>query len=233
MSFRCSNYSELFFALKNSSYAQVKLGQETAVKINFNKNKTDWLWDFFFLQGSKDFDYFYVFVPPWLSKDKEQVDSLLGLICSQSNSREEIKNSTQPPFIIFIPKTDLHRRMSDWNGAVLYIEMTDMRKLALNSTEFPSSHLVVNRYDHCFTVEKIFLDHLGSKIVQLERRLPRHQNISSTFNDLKVNSIFSSTLTKWFRIWLEKWFVSALLNFPDKHRRYSGVRSFDESTLHP
>ena len=124
------------------------------------------------------------------------MDKLLGIICSQQGSTDEMKKSneeTKPSFMIFVPKKEFHEQMIRWQGVILYIQPNESTKLAVNSTELASLHLVVNRFDHWSAAVHQFQFHVGSECIQFSKRLARYQAIRSTFDQLPV-SHFSSMI---------------------------------------
>jgi hypothetical protein len=144
-------------------------------------------------QDTDDFDNFHVFVPPWLSKDKDQVENLLSIICSQQISSDEINKTTKenpPSYMVFLPKKNFHRQKLQWTGEVLFIQPSESTKLALNSTEICSLHLVVDRFDHWQNAVNLFHSHVGLMNIQLIRKLPRDEDIRLTFDQLPVYIVF-------------------------------------------
>ncbi len=136
-----------------------------------------------------DFDNFYVFVPPWLSTDKDQVEKLLNIICSQQIQSDEINKTLKdqsPSYMIFLPKKNFNRQKLQWTGEVLHIQPSESTKLALNSTEISSLHLVVNRYDQWQNAVNLFRSHAGLTNIQLIRKLPRDEDIRVTFDQIPV-----------------------------------------------
>ncbi|CAF3618054.1 unnamed protein product, partial [Adineta steineri] len=165
--FNCFNHIELWQQLRQSSYVQVK--------IYFNKNKAD------------DFDNFYIFAPPWLSTDKNQVEKILSIICTQQLPIDDINRTNKddhPCYIVFLPKKSFQRQKIQWSGEILFIQPSESTKLALNSTELDSLHLVINRSDHWEHIAKLFQSHVGLSTVELIRKLPRDEDIRSTFDQL-------------------------------------------------
>lgn len=156
-------------------WQQLRCKSYTRVKILVNKNETD------------DFDDFYVFVPPWLSTDKDQVEKLLNNICSQVIPSDESAKSTKdnrPSYMIFIPKKSSSRHRNQWTGETLLIEVSESTKLAVNSTEISCFHLIVNRSDHWVTAVNLFRAHMSTNNIQLIRKLPRDEDIRQTFEQI-------------------------------------------------
>jgi hypothetical protein len=140
-----------------------------------------------------DFDNFYVFVPHWLSTDKDQVETLLSIVCTQQISSDEINKINKemcPSYMIFVPKKNYQRQNVQWSGEILLIQPSESTKLALNSTEISSLHLVVNRYDHWQNAVNLFHSHIGLTNAQLIRKLPRDEDIRLTFDQLPVCIFF-------------------------------------------
>ncbi|CAF0976170.1 unnamed protein product [Rotaria sp. Silwood1] len=166
--FKCVNHHDVWQRLLQYSYTQIK--------IYLNRSDVD------------DFDNFYVFVPPWLSTEKDQVEKLLSIICSQQISPDEsckAPKETPPPFyMIFLPKKSFSRQSSPWTGDILPIQPSESTKLALNSIELCSLHLVVNRFDHWQKAVDLFHIHAGLTNIQLIRKLPRDEDIRLTFDQL-------------------------------------------------
>lgn len=72
----------------------------------------------------------------------------------------------------------------------MFIQPNESTKLALNSTELSSLHLVVNRFDHWFEAVKLFHSHAGLNNIALRKKLARFEAIRLTFDQLPVRSIF-------------------------------------------
>ncbi|CAF0813449.1 unnamed protein product, partial [Rotaria sordida] len=166
--FRCHNYHDLWHELRHNNYAQVKLYLDTS--------------------SSDDFDSFYLFVPPWLSTDKNQVEKLLNLICSQQLPADELIKSDKdikPSYMIYIPKKTSHLHNTRWTGDIILIRASESTQLALNSTELPCLHLVVTRSDHWQHAVELFQFHIGSNNnIQFIKKLPRDEDIRFTFDQL-------------------------------------------------
>ncbi|UJR21263.1 hypothetical protein I4U23_024358 [Adineta vaga] len=162
--FKCLNYNNLWQQLRQNSYTQVK--------IFINKYEAE------------DFDNFLIFVPPWLSTDKEQVEKLLSMICTQQIPFDEINKDSPPLYMVFVPKKHFQRQNIHWHGDYLYIQPSEITKLTLNLTELTSLHLVVNRSDQWTQAANLFHSHIGLTNVQLIRKLPRDEGIRSTFDQL-------------------------------------------------
>lgn len=73
-------------------------------------------------------------------------------------------------------------------GNILFIQPSEITKLALNSIELCSLHLVVNRFDHLKTAVNLFHTHAGLNNIQLFRKLPRDEDIRLTFDQFPVFS---------------------------------------------
>ncbi|CAF4060476.1 unnamed protein product, partial [Rotaria magnacalcarata] len=207
--FRCANHHGLWQQLLQNSYTQVK--------IYLSRNYVD------------DFDNFHVFVPPWLSADKDQVERLLSIVCSQQIVVDEpCKPKTETPlcYMIFVPKKNFNRHNYEWTGKILYIQPSESTKLALNSIELSSLHLVVNRFDHWNNAVSLFNSHAGLMNVELIRKLPRDEDIRVTFNQLsEYVERLSTTLTDLVRILNTLW-------DQDSTKLYlTEIVKFDEHTI--
>ena len=86
--------------------------------------------------------------------------------------------------MIFLPKKHYHRQKNHPQDKILLIQPSESTKLALNSTEINSLHLVVNRYDHWQIAVDTFQSDVGSTNIQLIRKLPRDEDIRLTFDQL-------------------------------------------------
>ncbi|CAF1309834.1 unnamed protein product [Rotaria magnacalcarata] len=168
--FKCHNYHDLWHGLRHHDYAQVKR--------HIDKSSSD------------DFDSFYLFVPPWLTTDKSQVEKLLSLICSQQSPADELTKAntdSKPSYMIFIPKKTSHSHNTHWIGDIVLIRASDSTQLALNSTELPCLHLVVTRSDHLQQAVDLFQFHTGANNnIQLIKKLARDEDIRITFDQLPV-----------------------------------------------
>ncbi|CAM4894465.1 unnamed protein product [Rotaria socialis] len=207
--FRCSNHHGLWQQLLQNSYTQVK--------IYLSRNYVD------------DFDNFHVFVPPWLSAEKDQVERLLSIVCSQQIVVDEpCKPKKEAPlcYMIFVPKKNLNRHNYAWTGKVLYIQPSESTKLALNSIELSSLHLVVNRFDHWNSAVSLFNSHAGLMNVELIRKVPRDEDIRVTFYQLSEHvERLSTTLTDLVRILNTLW-------DQDSTKLYlAEIAKFDEHTI--
>ena len=89
--------------------------------------------------------------------------------------------------MVFVPKKYYQRQNMHWTGDVLFIQPSEVTKLALNLSELKSLHLVVNRSDQWAKAAHLFHSHIGLTSIQLIRRLPRDEGIRSTFDQLPVN----------------------------------------------
>ncbi|CAF1526643.1 unnamed protein product, partial [Rotaria sordida] len=67
---------------------------------------------------------------------------------------------------------------------ILLIQPSESTKLALNSIEICSLHLVVNCSDHWQNAVNLFRSHVGLTNIQLIRKLPRDEDIRLTFDQL-------------------------------------------------
>lgn len=119
------------------------------------------------------------------------MEKLLNTICSQQFSRDELKRSSkessQPPFIVFLPRKAFGSQNLSWNGDVIRIRASEIVQLALNSTELTSLHLVVARSDQWKKAVEIFQEDVGSTINnQLITRLARDEDLRLTFDQLSV-----------------------------------------------
>ncbi|CAF3988061.1 unnamed protein product, partial [Rotaria sp. Silwood2] len=177
--FKCVNHHDVWQQLLQKCYTQIK--------IYLNRSDVD------------DFDNFYVFVPPWLSTDKDQVEKLLSIICSQQISSDDTCKPTKdmsPSYMIFLPKKNFSRQNLRWTGDILFIQPSESTQLALNSIELCSLHLVVNRFDHWQNAVDLFHSHVGLTNIQLIRKLPRDEDVRLTFDQLPENiEKLSTTLT--------------------------------------
>ncbi|CAF1182929.1 unnamed protein product [Adineta ricciae] len=210
--FKCYNYVDLWHDLKRNDYSQVKLHLDSS--------------------NSNDFDSFYLFVPPWLSNDKNQVEKLLNIICSQQFSTDEMKASNSnpnPAFMIFVPKRNQHLQNISWTGNVIFIRASESTQLALNSTELPCLHLVVTRSDHWKQATDLFQYHTGStnNNIQLVKKLARDEDIRLTFDQLPEQiDRLSNQLTELVRtlntIWDQdsiKIFLMDIVKFDERQLR--------------
>ncbi|CAF2411458.1 unnamed protein product [Rotaria sp. Silwood2] len=177
--FKCVNHHDVWQQLLQKCYTQIK--------IYLNRSDVD------------DFDNFYVFVPPWLSTDKDKVEKLLSIICSQQISSDDTCKPTKdmsPSYMIFLPKKNFSRQNLRWTGDILFIQPSESTQLALNSIELCSLHLVVNRFDHWQNAVDLFHSHVGLTNIQLIRKLPRDEDVRLTFDQLPENiEKLSTTLT--------------------------------------
>ena len=117
----------------------------------------------------------------------------MSIICNQQISSDEINktNKDTPPFyMVFLPKKNFHRQNIQWTGEILVITPSESTKLALNSTELPAFHLVVNRSDQWQKAVDLFQSHVGLTNIQLIRRVPRDEDIRLTFDQLPVGKLF-------------------------------------------
>jgi hypothetical protein len=117
----------------------------------------------------------------------------LSNICTQQLPPDEINktNKNAPPlYIVFLPKKNFHRQNAQWTGEILFLQPSESTKLALNSTELPTLHLVVNRFDQWQNAVDLFQSHVGLSNIQLIRRLPRDEDIRLTFDQLPVGFFF-------------------------------------------
>ena len=130
-----------------------------------------------------------MFVPPWLSSEKCQVEKLLSIVCSEPIQSDETNKVTAPAFMVFLPKKNYHRQKLQWTGEVLFVQPTESTKFALNSTEISPLHVVVTRYDQWQTAVDLFLSHMGFTQIQLLRKLPRDEGIRLTFDQLPVSIV--------------------------------------------
>ena len=88
--------------------------------------------------------------------------------------------------MIFLPKQYIPRKNLQWTGKILFVQASVDTKLALNSKEISSLHLVVNRYDHWQNAVNLFHSHVGLSHVQLIRKLSRNEDICSSIDELPV-----------------------------------------------
>jgi hypothetical protein len=91
--------------------------------------------------------------------------------------------------MIFLPKKTFRQKLQ-WTGEVLLIQPSESTKLALNSTEISSLHLVVDRFDHWQNAVNLFHSHVGLTNIPLIRKLPRDEDIRLTFDQLPVCNFF-------------------------------------------
>ena len=91
--------------------------------------------------------------------------------------------------MIFIPKQSWPRKNFQWTGNILFVQPSVDTKLALNSKEISSLHLVVNRYDHWQKAVNLFHSHAGLSNVQLIRKLSRNEDICSSIDELPVCNV--------------------------------------------
>ncbi|CAF0991173.1 unnamed protein product [Rotaria sordida] len=205
--FKCVNYHDFWQQLLKCSYTQVK--------IHLNRSNAD------------DFDNFYVFVPPWLSTDKDQVEILLSIICSQKILSDEINKTTKetfPSYMIFLPKKNFCRQNFQWTKDILLIQPSESTKLALNSIEICSLHLVVNRSDHWQNAVNLFRSHVGLTNIQLIRKLPRDEDIRLTFDQLpehieKLSTTLTDLVRKLNTIWDQdstKIYLTEIVKFDER-----------------
>ncbi|CAF3751451.1 unnamed protein product [Adineta steineri] len=209
--FKCHSYVDLWHELRKHNYSQVKLHLDTS--------------------NSNDFDSFYLFVPPWLSTDKNQVEQLLSIICSQQLSTDEIKKSNsdvKPSFMIFIPKRNSHLQNNSWTGDIVLIRASESTQLALNSTELTCLHLVVTRSDHWQNAIDLFQYHMGlNNNIQLIKKLARDEDIRLTFDQLpEYIDKLSNQLTHLVRILNTIWdqdsikiFLTEIVKFDERQLR--------------
>ncbi|CAM4798235.1 unnamed protein product [Rotaria magnacalcarata] len=209
--FKCHNYHDLWHGLRHHDYAQVKR--------HIDKSSSD------------DFDSFYLFVPPWLTTDKSQVEKLLSLICSQQSPVDELTKAntdSKPSYMIFIPKKTSHSHNTHWIGDIVLIRASDSTQLALNSTELPCLHLVVTRSDHLQQAVDLFQFHTGANNnIQLLKKLARDEDIRITFDQLpEYIDKFSNQLTHLVRILNTIWdqdsikiFLTEIVKFDERELR--------------
>ncbi len=117
------------------------------------------------------------------------MEKILSIICSQQIPPDEMNKTTKeifPSYMLFLPKKNYHRQKHQWTGEVLLTQPSESTKLALNSTEINSLHLVVNRYDQWQNAVDTFQSHVGLTNIQLIRKLPRDEDIRLTFDQLPV-----------------------------------------------
>jgi hypothetical protein len=98
--------------------------------------------------------------------------------------------------MIFLPKKNIYRQKLQWTGEVLSIQPSESTKLALNSTEISSLHLIVDRSDQWQNAVNLFHSHVGLTNIQLIRKLPRDEDIRLTFDQLPVRTFFCETRSK-------------------------------------
>ncbi|CAF2570012.1 unnamed protein product [Rotaria sp. Silwood2] len=209
--FKCHNYHDLWHELRHHNYAQVKLHLDTS--------------------SSDDFDSFYLFVPPWLSTDKNQVEKLLYLICSQQLPADELikpNKDIKPSYMIYIPKKTSHLHNTRWTGDIVLIRASESTQLALNSTELTCLHLVVTRSDHWQQAVDLFQFHTGSSNnIQFVRKLARDEDIRLTFDQLpEFIDKLSNQLTHLVRILNAIWdqdsikiFLTEIVKFDERELR--------------
>ncbi|CAF3368040.1 unnamed protein product [Rotaria sp. Silwood1] len=209
--FKCHNYHDLWHELRHHNYAQVKLHLD--------------------ISSSDDFDSFYLFVPPWLTTDKNQVEKLLNLICSQQLPSDELTKSNKdikPSYMIYIPKKTSHLYNTHWTGDIVLIRASESTQLALNSTELACLHLVVTRSDHWQQAVDLFQFHAGSNNnIQFVKKLARDEDIRLTFDQLpEFIDKLSNQLTHLVRILNAIWdqdsikiFLTEIVKFDERELR--------------
>jgi len=98
--------------------------------------------------------------------------------------------------MVFLPRISYDRQNTQWTGEILFIQLSESTKLALNSNEINSLHLVVNRSDYWQNAVKLFHSHAGLSNIQLIRKLPRDEGIRLTFGQLPVSIFIIFIYTK-------------------------------------
>lgn len=148
------------------------------------KKNVLFLLKFFFFQKNEDFDNFFVFVPPWLAENHDEILKLLVILYGRAEISDSEKKN--PAFVVFLLEKEFRKIVENRSMKKVPVEIDEKLVFSLNSTELMSSHLVIQRHDQSDAVKKIFEKLSDKSNVEFLQRVSRLASINDSFHKLTV-----------------------------------------------